>query len=204
MPKQTNQRSLFLRHGSRLCDVTPPHPGTDTDGRCFRLNVGRTVLSSSTNTGELAEVELRNEGRLPGLEPATAGADTDRGISTCQDIPSRSENSVFTPANERRKSAHCAGVVTSAAKSSRRSAASFARKRAARARARGVDRSCWTGKGLRVGGIGIDAPHLVVDPETRTVGLGVARTDADADINVHMVNSAEGTKGAKVMSDVIS
>jgi hypothetical protein len=40
-----------------------------------------------------------------------------------------------------------------------------------------------------------------VDPEARTVGLGVAR--ADADINVDIVNSAEGTKDAKVMSDVI-
>ena len=109
MPKQTNQRSLFLRHGSRLCDETTcPHPDTDIDGRCFRLNVGRTVLSSSTNTGEPTEVEPRNEGRRPGLGPATAGADTGRGISTCHDIPSRSANSVFTPANERRKSAHCA------------------------------------------------------------------------------------------------
>lgn len=94
---------------ARLCDVTPcPHPGTDTDGRCFRLNVGRTVLSSSTNTGELVEAELRIEGRRPGLGHATAGADTGRGISTCHDMPSRSANSVFTPANERRKSAHCA------------------------------------------------------------------------------------------------
>jgi hypothetical protein len=95
--------------GARLCDVTPcPHPGTDTDGRCFRLNIGRTVLSSSTNTGELVEAELRIEGRRPGLGHATAGADTGRGISTCHDMPSRSANSVFTPANERRKSAHCA------------------------------------------------------------------------------------------------
>jgi len=37
-----------------------------------------------------------------------------------------------------------------------------------------------------------------VDPEARTVGLGVVR--ADADINV---NAAVGTKDAKVMSDVI-
>jgi len=189
--------------GARLCDVTLcPHPGTDTDGRCLRLNVGRTVLSSSTNAGELTEVEPRNGGRRPGLGPATAGADTVRGISTCHDIPSRSANSVFTPANERRKSAHCAGVVTSAAKSSRRSAASFARRRAARARARGVVRSCWTGNSLRAGGV--DAPHLVVDPEARTVGLGVVRTDADAVINVDIVNAAVGTKDAKVMSDDIS
>jgi hypothetical protein len=104
--------------------------------------------------------------------------------------------------SEKNNDGRLTGVVTNAAKSSRRSAASFARKRAARARARGVDRSCWTGNSLRVGGV--DTPHLVVDPEARTVGLGVARTDADADINVDMVNSAEGTKGAKVMSDVIS
>jgi hypothetical protein len=94
------------------------------------------------------------------------------------------------------------GVVTSAAKSSRRSAASFARKRAARARARGVVRSCWTGNSLRVSGVDSDAPHLIVDPETRTVGLGVARSDAD--INVGIVNSVEGPRGAKVMSDIIS
>jgi hypothetical protein len=43
---------------------------------------------------------------------------------------------------------------------------------------------------------------VAVDPEARTVGLGVARTDAD--INVDIVNSTEGTKRAKVMSDVIS
>jgi hypothetical protein len=40
-----------------------------------------------------------------------------------------------------------------------------------------------------------------VDPEARTVGLGVVSADADADINV---NAAVGTKGAKVMSDDIS
>jgi hypothetical protein len=50
----------------------------------------------------------------------------------------------------------------------------------------------------------VDAPHLVADPEARTVGLGVARADAEADIRVDMVNSAEGTKDAKDMSDVIS
>jgi hypothetical protein len=40
-----------------------------------------------------------------------------------------------------------------------------------------------------------------VDPEARTVGLGVAR--ADADIKVEIVNSVEGIKDAKVISDVI-
>jgi hypothetical protein len=37
-----------------------------------------------------------------------------------------------------------------------------------------------------------------VDPEARTVGLGVVSVDAYADINV---NAAVGTKDAKVMSD---
>ena len=93
----------------------------------------------------------------------------------------------------------------SAAKSSCRSAASYARRRAARARARGVVRSCWTGNNRRVGGT--DPPHLVVDPEARMVGLGplgVARIEADADIKVDIVNAAEGAKGANVMSDDIS
>jgi hypothetical protein len=34
--------------------------------------------------------------------------------------------------------------------------------------------------------------------------LGVARIEADADIKVDIVNAAEGTKGANVMSDDIS
>jgi hypothetical protein len=84
----------------------------------------------------------------------------------------------------------------SAAKSSRRSASSFARKRAARARARGVVRSCWTGRGLLY--VGVDA-ELVIDLDART-GLGVARTDADADIRLDIVSAAEGTKDAKATS----
>ena len=67
-------------------------------------------------------------------------------------------------------------------------------------------RSCWTGNNRRVGGT--DAPHLVVDPEARVVGLlgplGVARIEADVDIKVDIVSAAEGTKGANVMSDDIS
>ena len=42
-----------------------------------------------------------------------------------------------------------------------------------------------------------------MDPEARTVGLGVVRTDADADA-VIIVNAVVGTKDAKVMSDDIS
>jgi hypothetical protein len=59
--------------GRALCDVSPcPHPGTDIGGRCFRLNVGRTVLSSNTNTDDLAEADPRNEVRRLGRGPATA------------------------------------------------------------------------------------------------------------------------------------
>lgn len=92
------------------------------------------------------------------------------------------------------------GVVTSAARSSRRSAASFARKRAARARARGVVKSCWTGSSLRV--CVIDAPHLVVDPEAREVCLGVTRNDVDA-ADICIVNAAVGTEDATVTSEDI-
>jgi hypothetical protein len=89
--------------------------------------------------------------------------------------------------------------VISAAWSSRRSAASFARKRAARARARGVVGSCWTGSDLHVG-VGVE---LIRDPDVRS-GLGVARTDADADINVDIVTvAADGAKDAKAMLDDI-
>lgn len=66
-------------------------------------------MLSSSNT-ELPEVEPRDEGRRPGLGPATTGADLGTGIKTCHDIPSRSANSVFTLANDRRKSAHCAWI----------------------------------------------------------------------------------------------
>jgi hypothetical protein len=91
--------------------------------------------------------------------------------------------------------------VISAARSSRRSAASFARRRAARARARGEVRSCWTGSDLHVG---VDAELAVVElgPGTRSV-FGVARTDGDADadadaeIRVDIASAAEGTSNAK-------
>lgn len=91
----------------------------------------------------------------------------------------------------------------SAAISSRRSAASFARRRAARARARGVVRSCWTGSGLPVGvGVGSDMGlHVIVfDPETRS-GFGVARAedaDVDAEVKVDTAREVEGAKDEKV------
>ena len=108
----------------------------------------------------------------------------------------------------------------SAAKSSRRSAASFARRRAARARARGVVRSCWTGSDLHVDrGLGVDAQvelGIVKDSEAR-VGFGVASSEAGIDVDVDAeirvdiaraaaVAAAEGTKDAKVTpaSDDIS
>jgi hypothetical protein len=86
------------------------------------------------------------------------------------------------------------GVVISAARSSWCSAASFARRRAARARARGVVKSCWTGSNLRVGGN--DVPRLAVDPEpeARTGGLGVASIEADFDSKVNIVNAVDGVK----------
>jgi len=91
------------------------------------------------------------------------------------------------------------GVVISAAKSSRRSAASFARRRATRARARGVVRSCWTGSRLHVG-VGVDA-QLVRKFDSR-VGFGVARSDDGDDIIMEDIASAEGlgSKHARVVS----
>jgi hypothetical protein len=99
------------------------------------------------------------------------------------------------------------GVVMSAAMSSRRSAASFARRRAARARARGVVRSCWTGSDLHVDpGLGVDAQlGAGKGPEAR-IGFGVARSapdtdvtvDADSENRVDIARVAEGTKDAKV------
>jgi hypothetical protein len=92
--------------------------------------------------------------------------------------------------------ARLTGVVISAAKSSRRSAASFARRRAARARARGVVMSCWTGSDLHVGvGIGIDAEFVISD-DART-GFGVVSIDVDADMKLDIESAAEGANGAK-------
>jgi len=175
------------------------------------------VPSSSDNTGALTEAHT-DDGRVGPLAPfglpgraadAVAGADADDWTKTgprlFHDIPSRSANSVLTPANERRSSAHCAGVVVRAAKSSRCSAASFARRRAARARARGVVRSCWTGNDLHVGvGIGFDVGLLadVLDSETRS-GFGVVRVedvDVDAEMRVDTARVAEGAKVGKVIA----
>jgi hypothetical protein len=96
------------------------------------------------------------------------------------------------------------GVVMSAAKSSRRSAASFARRRAARARARGVVRSCWTGSDLHVDlGLGVDAQLVAVENPDARIGFGVARSeaagvvDADDEIRVDIACAAEVAKDAK-------
>jgi len=43
-----------------------------------------------------------------------------------------------------------------------------------------------------------------VDPEARTVGLGVTTADVDADIKVDASNGAADTKDAKVISDDMS
>jgi hypothetical protein len=100
----------------------------------------------------------------------------------------------------RHKRTRLTGVVISAARSSRCSAASLARRRAARARARGVVRSCWTGSNLRVGGIDPEPEARMGGPG----GLGVASIEPDADIKVDIVNAAECTKGAKVISGDVS
>jgi hypothetical protein len=92
--------------------------------------------------------------------------------------------------------------VISAAWSSRRSAASFARKRSARARARGVVRSCWTGSDLHAD---VDL-ELIIDPDLR-IGFGVAWTDADADADTKVdivTAAAEGAKDAKAMLEGIA
>lgn len=84
------------------------------------------------------------------------------------------------------------GVVTSAAWSSRRSSASFARIRAARACARGVVKSCWTGRDWQ---IGVDAELGIRPGACFRGGLGVVRADVDADADI----SADA-KDARVMS----
>jgi len=175
------------------------HPGTATDNRRFPPWLGRTVRSSSANGDAPAELHIDDDGcDLPRPAGAGAGAIARTAAGApFHDIPSRSANSVFTLANERRSNAHCAGVVISAAKSSRRSAASFARRRAARARARGVVMSCWMGSDLHVGvGIGIDAEPVIGLEDART-GFGVASIDVDADIKLDIESAAEGANGAK-------
>ena len=109
-----NKQTNGLRH-ERVLDVTPcPHPGAVTDSRRFRFDLGRTVLSSGgADTGALVEDERRTVGRRPGpsragpTATASVGGDARTGAAF-HDIPSRSANSVFTPANERRRRAHCA------------------------------------------------------------------------------------------------
>lgn len=199
--------------------VTSDHELSAIHRRHFLPWLGRTVPSSSDNTGALAEAHT-DDGRVGPLAPfglprlaadAGGGADADDDWTKTgtpplfHDIPSRSANSVLTPANERRSRAHCAGVVISAAKSSRCSAASFARRRAARARARGVVRSCWTGNDLHVGvGIDFDVGLLanVLDSETRS-GFGVVRAedaDVDAEMRVDTAREAEGAKDEKTIA----
>lgn len=110
---------------------------------------------------------------------------------------------------KRTRAKELTGVVISAAKSSRCSAASFARRRAARARARGVVRSCGTGNDLHVGvgigiGIGVNVGLLaiVLDSETRS-GFGVVRAedaDVDAEMRVDTAREAEGAKDGKAIA----
>lgn len=88
------------------------------------------------------------------------------------------------------------GVVTSAAWSSRRSAASFSRRRAARARARGVVMSCWIGRDWHVG---VDAELGIHPGACVPGGLGVERADADVDADI-ISASVDGAKDRAVVS----
>ena len=92
------------------------------------------------------------------------------------------------------------GVVTSAAWSSRCSAASCARRRAARARARGVVMSCWMGRDWHVG---VDAELGMHPGECARGGLGVARADADVDADITSTDivSVDGAKDADILLD---
>ena len=66
------------------------------------------LSSGGADTGALVEYERRTVGRRAGpTATATVGGDTGPGAAF-HDIPSRSANSVFTLANERRSRAHCA------------------------------------------------------------------------------------------------
>src|SRR6266404_9282777 len=88
--------------------LAPTQASKLTDCRCFFCWTGRTVLSSSAIVGALAEAHI--VGYAPNLAVAVAadGGTADTGGTSSHDKPSRSANSVFTPTNERRRSAHCA------------------------------------------------------------------------------------------------
>ena len=92
------------------------------------------------------------------------------------------------------------GVVTSAAWSSRSSAASFARRRAARARARGVVRSCWMGRERHVG---VDAELEMHPGACVRSGLGVARADADVDADIISADIASVDARAVMSRDIL-
>jgi hypothetical protein len=89
------------------------------------------------------------------------------------------------------------GVVISAAWSSRRSAASSARKRAKRARARGVVVSCWTGSDRHVS---VDV-EVVMDPDACSGFWVVAMTGAEGEPNMDILTAAavEGGAGENVV-----
>ena len=103
----------------------PTHATIPTHRRRFLSWLGCTVPSSSNNTGALAEPHT-DDGRAGPLAPfglpgraADGGADADAwtktGTRVFHDMPSGSANSVLTPENERRSSAHCACGPASAA-----------------------------------------------------------------------------------------
>ena len=87
---------INVHHERRAIIVAGSHPCAETDNRSFFLWHGRTVLSSNASAGALAELHTGWK-YVPDLAAAVS-----------HDNPSRSVNSVFTPTNERRSSAHCA------------------------------------------------------------------------------------------------
>ena len=100
---QTRHPKRSMHHERAIETATVgPHPGVDTDSRCFPLWLGRTVPSPGVNTGALAEAHTDGGCGLDDL--------VGTGMRAFLDIPSRSVNSAFTSAKERRSSAHCACV----------------------------------------------------------------------------------------------
>jgi len=88
--------------------------------------------------------------------------------------------------------------MTSAAWSSRRSSASIARRRAARACARGVVKSCGTGRDWHVG---VDAELEIRPGACVRGGLGVVRADVDADADII---SADAKDVRAISDDILS
>ena len=134
------------------------HSGAESGSRCFFLWFGSTMQSLSASACTLVETQTARY--APDLVVvADDGTSAGPNGSTPHDKPSRSVNSVLAPTNERRgRVSQLVSLLrmrgddrgslawmthwglTSADCSSRRSLVSFAR-----AYARGLVKSCWTG-----------------------------------------------------------